>query len=99
MRLLEYFHEFPPQIDHSPFHNKGTWTPPQLRNTPLDVFICAVEHDILNLSPKPVHDNLTTPERDALKQLRRRSDIIIKAGDKGSGTVIMDRDGYINECL
>ena len=26
-------------------------------------------------------------------------DIIIKAADKGSGTVIMDRHWYINECL
>ena len=65
----------------------------------MDAFICAVERDILNLTPKPVRDNLTTPERDALKQLRLRTDIIIKAADKGSGTVIMDRDWYINECL
>ena len=78
MRLLEYFHDFPTQIDHNPFHVKGTWTPPQHRDTALDAFICAVERDILNLTPKPVRDNLTTPERDALKQLRRRTDIIIK---------------------
>ena len=31
--------------------------------------------------------------------LRRRTDIIIKAADKGSGTVIMEWDWYINECL
>ena len=65
----------------------------------MNAFICAVERDILNLTPKPVRDNLITPERDALKQLRTRTDIIIKAADKGSGTVIMDRDWYINECL
>ena len=37
----------------------------------------------------------------ALKQLSRRTNIVIKDADKGSGsgTVIMDRDWYINECL
>ena len=42
---------------------------------------------------------LTTRQRHAHKQLRRRTDITIKAADNGSGTVIMDRDWYINECL
>ena len=83
----------------NPFHVKSTWTPPQHRDTALDAFITAVERDILNLTPEPVRDNLTTRERHALKQLRQRTDIIIKAADKGSGTVIMDRDCYINECL
>lgn len=50
-------------------------------------------------TPKPARDSLTTRVRHALKQLRRRTGIIIKAADKGSGTVIMDRDWYINECL
>ena len=31
--------------------------------------------------------------------LSRRSGIVIKSADKGSGTVVMDRDWYINECL
>ena len=31
--------------------------------------------------------------------LRRLNDLIIKSADKGSGTVVMDRDWYINECL
>ena len=97
MRLMEYFHDFPTHIDLNPFHVKSTWTPPQHRDTALDAFITAVESDILNLTPKPVRDNLTTRECHALKQLRQRNDIIIKAADKGSGTVIMDRDWYINE--
>lgn len=99
MRLLEYFHDFPSQTDHNQFHTKSTWTPPPHRDKALDAFISAVEYDILNLHPKPVRDNLTTNERHALKQLSRRTDIVIKAADKGSGTVIMDRDWYINECL
>ena len=37
-------------------------------------------------------------ERDALRQLKQRHDIIIKSADKGSATVIMDRSWYINKC-
>ena len=39
---------------------------------------------------------MTEPERHAADD---RSDIVIKSADKGSGTVVMDRDWYINECL
>ena len=62
-------------------------------------FIDAVEHNILNTSPRPVHDNLTPRERNALNELNRRTDIVIKRADKGSGTVVLRRDWYINECL
>ena len=37
--------------------------------------------------------------RHALKRLSRRNDIVIKSADKGSGTVVMDRNWYIDECL
>ena len=67
----------------------------------IDAFLDAVEHDLFKLKPAPVRDNLTTRERQACKMLSRRNDIIIKSADKGSGTVVMDRDWpwYINECL
>ena len=41
---------------------------------------------------------MTTRERDALKRLSRRTDIIIKSADKGSAVVVMDRNRYIDEC-
>ena len=100
MRLLEYFHDYPPQTNiPNPFRPKGTWTPPPYREPALDAFLDAVEHDILNIKPEPVRDNLTARERQALKLLSRRDDIIIKSADKGSGTVVMNRDWYIDECL
>ena len=55
--------------------------------------------DDLEQKPAPVRDNLTTHERQACKMLSRRNGISIKSADKGSGTVVMDRDWYINECL
>ena len=49
--------------------------------------------------PARIRDNLTKLERKAIKQLRIRTDIVIKPVDKGSGTVIMDYNWYVNECL
>ena len=98
MRLLEFFHDYPPQTNLNPFRPKGTWTPPPHRDPALDTFLDAVEHDLFNVTPAPVRDNLTTRERDALKLLRRHTDIVIKSADKGSGVVVMDRNWYIDEC-
>ena len=99
MRLLEYFHDYPSQPEPNPFRPKGTWTPPPHGDPALDTFLDAVEHDLLNIKPGPVHDNLNARERHACKLLSRRSDIVIKSADKGSGTVVMNRDWYINKCL
>ena len=38
-----------------------------------------------------ITDNLTPHERLALRNLKKRQDIIIKPADKGSGTVVMDK--------
>ena len=99
MRLLEFFHDYPPQTNPNPFRPKGTWTPPPHRDAALDTFLDAVEHDLFNVTPAPVRDNLTTRERHALKRLNRRNEIVIKSADKGTGTVVMDRNWYIDECL
>ena len=55
----------------------------------LDTFLDAVEHDLFELKPAPVRDNLTTRERQACKMLSRRNDFIIKSAGKGSGTLLL----------
>ena len=37
----------------------------------------------------------TKTERNPLKSLNKRNDIVIKSAKKGSATVVMDRDWYI----
>ena len=44
-----------------------------------------------------VRVNLTRRDRQSLK-LRQRTDIVIKPADKGSGTVVMNRQNYLDEC-
>ena len=46
-----------------------------------------------------IRDNLSKQERVANKKLQKRVDIVIKPVDKGSGTVIMDYNWYLDECL
>ena len=99
MRLLEYFHDYTLQANPNSFRPKSTWTPPPHREIALDTFLHAVEHDVRNIKPEPVSDNLTSRERHALKSLDKRNDIVIKSADKGTATEVMDRDWYINDCL
>ena len=50
----------------------------------------------------PAHqtcDNLTSTERKALLSLRSRSNIVIKPVDKGSATVVMSRQDYLDRVM
>ena len=82
---------------YSTFIPKSHWQPPR-QGHDLETFVSSVESDIASHKPpKPIHDNLTKEERNALHSLQRRSDIVIKPADKGSAVVVMDRDHYVSE--
>ena len=101
MRLKEYFHDHNNSTqpnEHNPFHNKSSWTPPTDRDPALNTYVDAIKHDILTVNRNHITDNLTKDERQALRNLKKRQDIIIKPADKGSGTVVMDKSWYIDEC-
>ena len=72
--------------------------PPSDREPLLNIYTDSIESDIMNAKPTRVRDNLIRRERQALKKLQRRTDIVIKPADKGSGTVVMNRQHYLNEC-
>ena len=80
------------------FRCKGTWTPPSGRDAALDTYINAVEHDIMSSKPCKIKNHFPKEECTALTKFRKRSDIVIKPAEKGSGTAIMDYSWYINEC-
>jgi len=103
MRLAEYFYDENSNTssddEHdTPFHNKSTWNPHNDRERALNTFLDAVKLDMTTGKPNTIHDNLTATERQARRQLKQRQDIIIKPADKGSGTVVMDKTWYIDEC-
>ena len=70
------------------------WTPDKLR-TCIDTFIISVDHDIKDSLVKPIpKDNLTKSEREALKNLQQRNDIIIIKADKRGAVVKM----HVEDC-
>ena len=101
MRWEKYFHDLNNSIqpnEHNPFHNKSSWTPPTDRDPWLNTYVEAIKHDILTVNRNHIAENLTKDERRALRNLRKRQDIIIKPAEKGLGTVVMDKSWYKDEC-
>ena len=56
-----------------------------------------MERQLGNINKKCCHDSLPPQQRKALRELRRRSDTVIKLVDKGSAVVVLSKDDYIQE--
>ena len=57
-----------------------------------------MENDIRNLPIPPFKQNLTALEKNAIETLKQNPNLVIKQADKGSATVLMDKEKYIFEC-
>ena len=53
----------------------------------------------MTCKPTPIRNNFSREERKALTTLGKRTDVVIKPADKGSGTVIMDHSWYVTDSL
>ena len=102
LRLLEYFGSSEDTADYDPdeyankFKESSTWTPPSGRDPHLGSFISALQQEVNEFAPpRYVKDNLNIEEREALRNLRHSTDIVIKPEDKGSSFVVMDKSEYI----
>ena len=82
---------------------KSKWTPPEGQFASLDFFIKKCRHDInklnFNRSTGTKFSNLYSEEWSALKSLRKRKDIVIRAADKGGALVVWRTDLYQKEAL
>lgn len=80
------------------FLEKSEWEPePQLIPAKIHESIQEIEDQVSQISLKNSASNLTKNEKIALKKLKNDPQIIIKPADKGSATVIMDRQDYLAE--
>ena len=80
--------------------NTKKWTPSENHHT-INTFIDLVEYDVNEATQeetKNYRPNLTKGEKEAMKELSKREDIIITNADKGGAVVIMDINKYILEC-
>ena len=63
-------------------------------------YISAIKNDLTDLLSRPNRhtSNLTTQEREALKNLMKNEDLVIKEADKGGRIVVMNKKDYVEEC-
>lgn len=102
MRLREYFHnrENPSDAKLSMPSYKH-WTPPAQRDKCLDLYISAVQREILEAYKTRVRyrQNMTKEEKTALEELSNNHDIVIKPADKGGAIVVLNKSDYIMEAI
>ena len=104
LRLKEFFIDLEEDQDEvSPFRPPSTWMPPKERDAALEIYIkkvrAEVDHQSRLQHKKRARDNLLPRERQALRTLRERKDIVIKPADKGSAVVILSKEDYIKEAM
>lgn len=100
LRLKEYFHDRPQSNTADPkLPSTRHWTPPSQRDKCLDLYIKAVQDDIISAYEErsPCRKNLSKREEAALSTLSSLPDIIIKPADKGGAIVILNKTDYLNE--
>ena len=77
----------------------STWTSKESHHS-TETFIEAVNKDVESVitgKPKKPKSNLDKGERDALKKLSERTDVLITNANKGGAVVFWETKDYINE--
>ena len=101
LRLKEFFQEEEETDADNLLHPLSSWTPPKRRDAALETHIkrtrTDVESHLNDLQAKRCKDNLPPEETSALKNLRQRTDIIIKPADKRFVVVMLSKEDYIKE--
>ena len=75
----------------------SNWNPLVQTSVALETFLEEVRFELTTTDIKKPKDNLSHGERRALKELSRDKNIILKKADKGTTTVIMNRQHKLRE--
>ena len=79
-------------------NSNSNWTPANNHHT-VNTYIALIQKEVSEQEiGKIPRNNLSVHERNALKELMARTDIIITKADKGGAVVIMDVNKYVEEC-
>ena len=79
------------------FAKNNTWTSPHRRDKALDMFFSVVDSKQMNAPEQKTVPSLTADERQALRNLKRNTEVLIREADKGSELAIMSRGRHIAE--
>ena len=91
MRLQYIYH-----TELHPFHVKSSWIPPIQQSVALETYL-EVKIKLAETPLVKPKSNLPPGEQRALKELINNKEIILKKADKGTTTVVMNRENKINE--
>ena len=80
-----------------PFHVKSNWEPPVQPSVALETYLEEIKVQLAEIEITKPRNNLPYQERIALKDLKSNTEIVIKKADKGSTTVIMNKQDKITE--
>ena len=81
------------------FKLPSTWVPRDSGSITLETYLEKTKENICHLRFSSPNSNCTKQERQALNQLSKNPDIVIKKMDKGRGVAIMDSHDYIQTGL
>ena len=95
MRLQYIFQE--EENEPHPFHVKSDCEPPVQLSVALENFLEEVKLELASIEFDKPKDNISTGERQAVKELSRNKSIILKKSDKGKHHRIDEQTGQTNE--
>ena len=95
MRLQYIFHG--KDNKPHPFHVRSDWIPPVQPSVALETYLEEVKIELAEINVSKPKDNLPQSERKALKELMKNKNIVLKKADKGTTTVVMDRENKLAE--
>ena len=80
-----------------PFHVRSDWIPPFQPSVALETYLEEVKIELAEINVSRPKDNLPQSERKALKELMNNKSIVLKKADKGTTTVVMDKENKLAE--
>ena len=93
---LKYIFQGDDKVPH-PFHVKSTWDPPIKQSVALESYLEEVKLPLAEIQFTKPRNNLPPVERKALKSLKSDETINVRKADKGTVTVLMNKQDEINE--
>ena len=79
------------------FHVKSNWEPPIQPLVTLESYLDEVKTELAEVKIYKPKNNLPKNERQALQELKQNNNINVKKADKGTTTVIMNKENKIGE--
>ena len=79
-----------------PFHVKSQWMPPVQSSIALESYLENVKTQLAEITLSKLKNNLSRNDVTALKELENNAAINLKKADKGTTTVIMNKQERIN---